>query len=166
MITAMEIRNQQFSKSMRGYSEEEVKTFIVHLAQDYESLYSENAKLREKIQNLEYELDRYKKIESAMNNSLVLAQQTAEAVKQNAEKEAAVMLQQSKTHINEMLMVYQDVIKRLNIFNVELKGQLTSEMELLDKNMKKTDEMAQFFYGKDLRKIMVNLEKINFDKAD
>jgi len=166
MITAMEIRNHQFSKSIRGYNEEQVKTFIVSLTQDYESLYSENAKLREKVQNLEFELDRYRKLENTINSSLVLAQQTAEAVKKNAEKDAALMLQNSKAHINEMLMIYQEVIKRLNLFNLELKGQFISEMELLEKNMKKTDEMTQFFYGKDLKEIMVNLEKINLEKAE
>ncbi len=166
MITAMEIRNKQFSKTMRGYSEEEVKNFIVQLAQDYESLYSENARLREKIQNVEYELDRYRKMENTMNNSLVLAQQTAEAVKKNAEEEAALILEKAKSRINEILMIYQEVIKRLNLFNVELKGQLAGEMELLERNLKKSDEMTQFFYSNDLKEMMINLEKVNLEKAE
>ena len=41
MITAMEIRNQQFRKAVRGYSEDEVRNFLIRIAQDYENLYSE-----------------------------------------------------------------------------------------------------------------------------
>ncbi|NLB88400.1 MAG: DivIVA domain-containing protein, partial [Syntrophomonadaceae bacterium] len=55
MITAIEIRNQQFGKSMRGYNEDEVRNFLYRLSQDYENLYSENARLKENIQKLEYE---------------------------------------------------------------------------------------------------------------
>ncbi len=32
MITAMEIRNQQFGKSLRGYNQDEVKNFLMQLA--------------------------------------------------------------------------------------------------------------------------------------
>ena len=52
MITAMEIRNQQFSKSLRGYDQDEVKNFLMQLAQDYENLYSQNATLKESIKSL------------------------------------------------------------------------------------------------------------------
>jgi len=88
MITAMEIRNQQFGKSLRGYNEEEVKNYLMQLAQDYENLYSQNATLKESIQRLEAELLKYHKIEDTMNNSLIFAQQTAEDIKSNARREA------------------------------------------------------------------------------
>ncbi|MEA1960960.1 MAG: DivIVA domain-containing protein [Bacillota bacterium] len=166
MITAMEIRKQQFSKSLRGYSEEEVKAFMLQIAEEFEALYSENAKQRENIQILEYELDKYRKIESTMNNSLVLAQQTAEAVKLNAAKEAELILEQSKKRIGEILFIYQEVIKRLNIFNVELKSQLTGELELLEKNIKKTEDMSGVFYSKDLMHMVEGLDKIKLEKVD
>lgn len=166
MITAMEIRKHQFSKSLRGYNEEEVKAFILQLADDFERLYSENAKQKENIQVLEYELDKYRKLESTMNNSLVLAQQTAEAVKMNAEKEAEIMLEQSKKRISEILYIYQEVLKRINVFNVELKSQLAGEMELLEKNIRKTEQMSEFLYSKDLMHLTEDLEKIKMDKLD
>ncbi|HBK54527.1 MAG TPA: cell division protein, partial [Syntrophomonas wolfei] len=110
MITAMEIRNQQFPKSLRGFKQDEVKKYLLNLAQDYESLYSENASLKEKIQNLEYELKKYRKLEETMNNSLILAQQTAEDLKSSARKEADLMLEESKKRIIEVMMVYQEII--------------------------------------------------------
>lgn len=161
MITAMEIRNQHFKKAIRGYSEEEVKGFLLNLAQDYERLYSENAQLKENIQKLEYDLAKYHKLEDTMNNSLILAQQTAEAVKTNARKEAELMQEESKRRINEILAVYQEVIKRINLFNVEIKAQLSSEMEMLDKSQNKIESLSDFFFSKDLKDIMENMEKAN-----
>lgn len=161
MLTPMEIRNQHFSRGMRGLKEEEVRNFLYQVAQNYESLYSENAKLREQIQRLEYELARYRKLEETMNNSLILAQQAAEEYKANARKEAEFILENAKRRISEMLFVYQEIVKRLNIFNAEIKAQLNSELELLEKNQRKIDEMAEFFYSKDIKEIMEKLEKIS-----
>lgn len=160
MITAMEIRNQQFKKSLRGFDEDEVKNFLFILAQDYENLYSENAQYKEKVQILQQDLEKYKNIEEIMNSSLILAQQTAEEVKVNAHKEAQIILEESKKRIANMMMVYQEIIKRLNIFNTELKSQLGVQLEMLDKNQRKVDDMSNFFYAKDLKDLLEELNKL------
>ena len=107
MITGMEIRNQQFRKKIRGYDEDEVKNFLARIAVDYENMYSENARLKENIQQVQYELDKYRKMEETMNNSLILAQQTAEEFKTNARHEADLYLKEAKQKITQILSVYQ-----------------------------------------------------------
>ena len=164
MITGMEIRNQQFTKSMRGYNEEEVKNYLQQLAQNYETLYSENSQLKESIQRCKFELDKYHKIEETMNNSLILAQQTAETLKVNAQKEAEKILDDSKRSIAEMLSAYQEVIKRLNLFNLELKSQLNIELEMLEKNMKKTEELSTFFNNQDVKDLLSNMSKLKIEE--
>lgn len=164
MITAIEIRNQQFNKSIRGYNEEEVKNFLYRLSQDYENLYSENARLKEEMQKLEYDLAKYYKMEETMNNSLILAQQTAEGLKANAEKEAQLILAESKRKIADILMIYQEIIKRMNLFGVEIKAQLGAQLEMLDKNQAKVEELSTFFYGKDIKELLENLEKVSLSE--
>ena len=161
MITAMEIRNQQFGKSLRGYDQDEVKNFLMQLAQDYENLYSQNATLKESIKRLESELQKYHKIEDTMNNSLIFAQQTAEDMKTNARREADLILEDAKRRIAELLMVYQEVIKRLNLFNTELKAQMSGQIEMLEKNQHRVEELTQFFYSKDLKEMLEKLEEVN-----
>lgn len=164
MITAMEIRNQQFKKSLRGFNEDEVRNFLVRLSQDYENLYSENSQLRENMQRIQYEMDKYRKMEETMNNSIILAQQTAEEVIANARKEANLYLEDSKRHVASILGVYQEIIKRMNVFNVELKSQMNAEMEMLDKNQRKIEDLANFFYGKDLKELLGNLEQVTAEE--
>ena len=163
MITGMEIRNQQFSKSMRGYNEEEVKNFLQHTAQDYENLYGENSQLKESIQRCKFELEKYHKIEESMNNSLILAQQTAENLKANAEKEAERMLYDAKRAIVEMLDVYQELMKNLNMFNMEFKSRLNLQLEILDKNIAKNEEVSNFFNKPDIKDLVSNLSKMKRD---
>jgi len=164
MITPVEIRSQQFKKGFRGYKSEEVKNFLSQVTDDYESLYAENIKLKEEIKRLEQELDKYKKIEDAMNNSLILAQQTAENWKMNARKEAELLLEDSKKRIAHIFMVYQDVIKRLNMFSSEMKAQVTGQLEFIELNQKKVDELSGFFYGKDIKNLIENLNTINLEE--
>lgn len=156
----MEIRDQQFAKSIRGYNEEEVKNFLSKIAQDYEALYSENSQLRESIQRHKLELEKYNKLEETMNNSLILAQQTAETLKINAQQEAERTLEDSKRAIIIMFNDYQEIMKNLNVFNLELKSQLNVKLELLERNIKKNDEMAGFFNRSEVQELLANLDKI------
>ena len=160
MITGMEIRNQQFGKKMRGYDPEEVRKFIVSLAQDYENLYSENVLLRENIQKVKYELDHYRKLEETMNNSLILAQKTAEMIKANAQKESEMILEESRKKIAETFFVYQEVLQRLNMMTAEIKAQLSGEMEILEKSQRKTEELSEFFFSKDTKVLLEKLASI------
>jgi len=166
LITGMEIRNQQFSKSIRGCNEEEVKSFLQHVAQNYENLYSENSQLKESIQRCKFELDKYRKIEETMNNSLILAQQTAEMLKMNAQQDAQRILEDSKRSIAEMMTAYQEIMKHLNLFNLELKSQLNVELELLDNNMKKNQEMVSFFNQPEVKDLLDNLGKLSLKVTD
>lgn len=166
MITGMEIRNHQFSKSFRGYREEEVKEFIQQVAHDYETLYAENSQLKENIQKQLFELDKYRKIEGTMNNSLILAQQTAEELKVNARLEAVKILEDLKGSIAEMVASYQEMMKHLNVFNLELKSQLNVQLELLEHNLKKNEDMAVFFSKPDVKDLLDRLNSLQLDEAD
>jgi cell division initiation protein len=155
----MEIHNYQFKKAIRGFDQEEVKEFLEIIADDYEALFVENAQLKEEIQRLEYELSKFKRLEETMNNSLILAQQTAENIKTNAQMESEKLIDDAKRKVMEIFVLYQDVIKRLNMFNLELKGQVAGQMEILEKNQKKVEEMTEFFFGRDLKEVLEKIEK-------
>ena len=155
----MEIRNHQFSKSLRGFNQEEVKNILTIIAQDYETLYVENSQLKESMLKLEYELNKFKKLEETMNSSLIVAQQTADNIKANAHRDADILVDDAKKRIAEIFLLYQDITKRLNIFNSELKGQVAGQLEMLDKNQKKVDQLTDFFFSKDVKEVIENLDK-------
>ena len=163
MLTAIEIRNQKFKKSLNGYNCAEVDGFILNLAQEYETLYAERHQQSSKIQDLNEHLARYQKMEATLNESIVVAKQAADLLKANAHREAELILAESKRKIVELLSIYQEIIKRLNIVNVEIKSQLQTELVLLDKNEQRVTELSNFFYGKDIKDL---LEKLSFLAID
>ena len=87
MITPLDIENKKFSRQMmNGYNVDEVDDFLDEVMEDYESNYKELATLRTKVEELELSLTRYKTIESTLQNTLVMAQSTADEVKNVAKQ--------------------------------------------------------------------------------
>ncbi len=91
MITPAEIQNQRFKKSFRGYSENEVDDFLDRITADYEKLMHENEKLKEDAIFATRELEQYKRLEKNLQDTLEVAQKTANEVIENAKKNAKEM---------------------------------------------------------------------------
>ena len=59
MITPMDIHNKTFSKQIRGYSSEEVNSFLEELAGDYERIYREHREMEEEMDAIKTKLRNY-----------------------------------------------------------------------------------------------------------
>jgi len=143
MITPMDIHNKEFKRGFRGYSEEDVDAFMDDIAGDYEKVYREYCELKERCDKLQDKLTQYEKMESTMNSTLMLAQQTAENVKVSARKEADLILQEAsnkkKQMMDETMLSLQasqqelDKIKsQTRSFRAKCRAILTSQLRLLD----------------------------------
>ena len=150
MITPLDIDNKRFSKQMvNGYSVEEVDDFLDELTLDYSKNYKEVNELRAKVEELNNSLVQYKTIESTLQNKLVMAQSTAEEVK-NVEKqksdqivdEAKANAQKQVDELNNEIIMKQkeldDVKKQFDIYKAKMESLLISQLELL-KDVNKDD---------------------------
>ena len=89
MLTPLDIENKKFSKQvMNGYSVTEVDDFLDEITLDYEKLYKEVADLKNRVDEASSEVSKYKTIESTLQNTLVMAQSTAEKIESVAREEA------------------------------------------------------------------------------
>ena len=143
MITPLDIENKKFSKQMmNGYSLEEVDDFLDQITADYEKIYKDNAEMKKKVDELEKNLVHYKTIESTLQNTLVMAQSTAEEVKdiarQQAEqivKEAEGTARQSVEELNQEITLkkkeLEDVQKQFDIYKAKMESLLISQLELI-----------------------------------
>ena len=87
MITPLDIENKKFSKQVvNGYNVEEVDDFLDDLTVDYTKSYKETSELKTKVEELEKSLEHYKTIEDTLQNTLLMAQKTAEDVKNVAKQ--------------------------------------------------------------------------------
>ena len=150
MITPLDIDNKRFSKQMvNGYSVEEVDDFLDELTADYSKNYKEVNELRAKVEELNNSLVQYKTIESTLQNTLVMAQSTAEEVKNVAKQKADQIVDEAKSNAqkqvdelnNEIIMKQkelEDVKKQFDIYKAKMESLLISQLELI-KDINKED---------------------------
>ncbi|NPV91448.1 MAG: DivIVA domain-containing protein [Firmicutes bacterium] len=103
MITPIEITNRVFGRSIRGYNEMEVDSFLDQIARDYETLYRKQLELEEELQQKDKLISQYKNMEETMNNALVLAQKTSEEVALLARREAEVLIRDARGQAEEII---------------------------------------------------------------
>ena len=143
MITPLDIENKRFAKQMvNGYSVEEVDDFLDELTVEYSKNYKEVNELRNKVEELNNSLVQYKTIESTLQNTLVMAQTTAEEVKNVAKQKADQIVDEAKANAqkqvdelnNEILLKQKeldDVKKQFDIYKAKMESLLISQLELL-----------------------------------
>ena len=151
MITPLDIENKRFAKQMmNGYNVEEVDDFLDELTVDYSKNYKELTELRAKVEELNNSLAQYKAIESTLQNTLVMAQTTAEEVKNVAKQKADQIVEEAKAtaqkqvdDLNNEIVLKQkevdDIKKQFDIYKAKMESLLISQLELL-KEVNKNDE--------------------------
>ena len=150
MLTPLDIENKRFSKQMmNGYSCGEVDDFLDELTLDYTKNYKEVNELRDKVEELNKSLEHYKTIEETLQNTLVMAQSTAEDVKKVARQQADQIINEAKGTAqkqasdldNEIVAKkkeLEDVKKQFDIYKAKMESLLISQLELL-KDINKDD---------------------------
>lgn len=94
-LTALDVRKQEFRKVMRGYDPLAVEDFRTRVADELERVVRERADLAERVRVAEEQLVRYREREAAMNDALVAAQQLRAATREQAEREAQLVLREA-----------------------------------------------------------------------
>lgn len=98
-ITPMDIEQQEFSRSFRGYNEEEVDDFLDKIVKDYEELINENVRLNEEIEKMKERLKEFSEIEESLRGALLNTQKSAEEIKGRVENEAKVMVKKAEIEV-------------------------------------------------------------------
>lgn len=142
-LTPMDINNKEFKRALRGYCADEVDEFLDQIVENYEELYKENVNLKEKITNLNEKVDHYSKIESTIQNTLLLAQNAAEQAKNSAKKESEMLVKNAnetaqkvmdKAH-NDVIAIndeYERVKQEFIKFRAKYRNFMNTQLETFD----------------------------------
>ena len=133
-ITALDIKDKQFTTKFRGYNEQEVDEFLDIIVDDYEDLVRDNRELTTRVKELEEKLAYFDEMKESLSQSVILAQETAEKVKASAADESANLInkanfnathliEEAKSKASEILRDATDEAKRVAIETEELKRQ-------------------------------------------
>lgn len=80
MLTPVDIHNKEFSRSFRGFNQEEVDDFLDQVVNDYEMLYRDNHQMKKEIELCNKQLGQYRQLEKNLQDTLLVAQRTADEV--------------------------------------------------------------------------------------
>ena len=94
-VSPLDLRQQRFRKSFRGFDKVEVTAFLVAVADDYEQALRETDKLRQELMRVDAVLNEHREQEKNLQNTLMTAQKLSDDIKANAEQEAKRVLHEA-----------------------------------------------------------------------
>lgn len=142
-LTPLDIHNKEFAKSFRGYDEDEVDEFLDRVVKDYEDLVKENMLLKQKTEELSHKLEHYTKIEETLHSAIIVAQQTAQEVKETAlgeaelirkeaEREAKLRLDNTFAKGEKVRQEIEELVKQAIVFRSRFKTLLEAQLEIVN----------------------------------
>jgi len=143
MLTPLDIENKRFGKQMmNGYNVNEVDDFLDELTLEYGKLYKENAELKNRREELDSDVGKYKDLETTLKNTLVMAQKTADEITEVAKKEAEQIVKDAEysaknsveelnTEIKLKQRELEELKKQFDVYKAKMESLLISQLELL-----------------------------------
>ena len=154
MLTPADIHNKEFSRGFRGYSEEEVDDFLDEVIESVEEMMKKISKLEDDLSLEQKKVAQYQEMEKNLQDTLAVAQKTAEDVVESAKERVAEMEQAAKedcdrlrhqtemaiqrrmdeatVKVREQQTVYEAGVAREKQFIVRLRSLLRSELAILN----------------------------------
>lgn len=102
-FSPLSIKQQEFSKSMRGYETEEVHAFLEKLADEFDNLYKENEKLKHELDELTTKLKEFNRIEKNLQETLLKAHDSSSRTMESTKKQANLMVKEAELKASQML---------------------------------------------------------------
>ena len=152
-LTALEIKQQNFEKSIRGYDKAEVQAFLNLMSNEWEHLVARNRELEQQIESLEEKLKHYERVEEALHETLQTAKESAEQKLAGARKDARNKIEKAEMEAdtivreaNQQRQQIRQSILRLLDRRKEIIGGIRSYLELAQESLDQfsKDEAALF----------------------
>ena len=117
-VTPLDLRQQQFRSSMRGFDKDEVTAFLAEAADDYAEAIREAERLRQEVTRLEGLVNEHREHERNLRNTLMTAQRLADEISDNAHKQAATIIKDAESRASLILEKaqarYEDVQREID----------------------------------------------------
>lgn len=128
MLTAVEIRNVKFTKSMSGYKQEEVDVLLDRIETDYAQFERLEKEYRARIDTLEKEAEELKKSQNSIQNVLLSAQRLADQIVDEAKAKSAEIIDNAETSITAITEKEKELSAAFEIKAQEQKSRLEREL--------------------------------------
>ncbi|XJS09932.1 DivIVA domain-containing protein [Aerococcaceae bacterium WGS1372] len=112
-LTPNEILNKEFNSKFRGYDTDQVNDYLDIIVADFEKLINENNQLKQDLAAAKEKNEYFAQLQDSLNSSIVVAQEAADRLKQNARKEAELILYEAEREADRMINNASDTAKNI-----------------------------------------------------
>ncbi len=141
-ISPLDIKKQEFARSLRGYDLEEVQAFLDMLAGQWEEMLADQRRADDKVRELQDKLEHYRRVEEALQEALHTAREGSKQALENAKQEAALIVKKAVGEAEDLTrsaLLQRDVLLqevdqlngRRDEIVARLRAFLLSEVEIL-----------------------------------
>ena len=101
-ITPMDIHNKDFSRTFRGFNMDEVDDFLTQVQRELEKTLREKRELEDQLDLAANKLNNFEDMQEALNKSIVVAQDAADRLRENADHEVSVIRKEAENYSHEV----------------------------------------------------------------
>jgi len=131
-LTPVEIRHLQPPTGFRGYQKGHTDRLLAEIAASFEDVWRERADLADKVEQLEADLVRFRELESLLRTTLVSAEQSSAKTRDQARKEAELILGEAHAQAREVQRRAHAENERLSRESRRLRAQLQGALAAID----------------------------------
>ncbi len=164
-LTPLDIRHQEFSSGMLGYSKKEVRAFLEQIADEMDSVLQKQELELHRAQQIQYEVKQeavqasnavedLKRREELISRTLVFAEKTKADIIANARKEAENIIheaelkakraiQEAKQYLNVLEHQYMHIKEQKRQFLMQFRVELQTFMDRIGKDPLLTKDAEQ-----------------------
>lgn len=102
-LTAIDVRRYDFGNALRGYDRARVDQFREQVAEELERLARANQELELKARNFHEQLKSFRERDKALNEALISAQQLRGEIREQAEREAQLIVREAQQQAEQHL---------------------------------------------------------------
>ncbi|MFV0555954.1 MAG: DivIVA domain-containing protein [Lactovum sp.] len=102
-LSSLDVVNKTFSQKMRGYDRQEVDEFLEIVIKDYEEMAQKIKNQEREIKSMNERLSDFTNMKESLNRSIIIAQETADNVKSQAEANATRIRQEASQRAEQTL---------------------------------------------------------------
>jgi cell division initiation protein len=140
-LTPVEIRHIKPPRArFGGYSTASVDKLLDDVVMSFEDVWRERADLADKVEQLETDLVRFRELETLLRTTLVSAEQASEQLREQARREAELILTEAHAEAREIQRRAIAESERLGTEVRRLRLQLAEALAVLDEEPAATDD--------------------------
>ncbi|HDH57731.1 MAG TPA: DivIVA domain-containing protein [Bacteroidetes bacterium] len=148
-LTPLEIRKQEFNKSMRGYNVEEVRAFLETVADQVDLLQKQANEFSEKVVHLETRLVDFQMMEKTLQETLMKAEESSRRARDDSRREAEITVREAEVEANRIVSEAHSEVERLKSETLMLRARRDAFIKKLKYLLQSQTELIEILEGND-----------------